>query len=516
MDFIQGFNRGQLQMLCFEEFVRVDSWARIVDLFVEVLPLAELKFNDELCSKGRPPYKSSDLLKLYLYGYKSQLRSSRKLAHACLVNMEVIWLLKGLRPSARKIAYFRKNNSKAFKQAFRYFVLMLKGMDLIDGQTIAIDSFKIRAQNSLKNNFNQKKIDRHIDYIDTKIEAYQHQLEQADKEDEKVKIDTKIGYQNSKKANYRQIEKQLQESGESQISLSDPDARSVVLHRNIVNVGYCVQAGCDSKHNLFVNNNTGTVNDTHSLSPMALDAKELLDVETMNVLTDKGYTTGKHIDICTKNNITTFSSPKAHSSQKNGLFDMQIFEYNKQEDSYSCPSNQTLSTNGTIYNKGKHKVKHYKNRQACKTCPLRNQCTRNKSGRFIERSIYQEALEENAKRVHANPDYYRLRQQVTEHQFGTLKRQWGFTYTLMKGKQNVLSEVNLMMICYNLRRLMSIVGVNDLKEGLKSLSRHFLASTESSRFILSLFYETTVLPKPKNSIYFGLLGSSIQPNYSYF
>ena len=473
MDFIQGFNRNQLQLVSFEEFVREDSWARIVDLFVELLPMSELEFNEELCFKGRPPYKSSDLLKLYLYGYKSQLRSSRKLAHACRVNMEVIWLLKGLKPSARKIAYFRKNNAKAFNQSFRYFVLMLKGLNLIDGQTIAIDSFKIRAQNSLKNNFNQKKIDRHIDYIDTKIETYQEQLEQADKEDEKLEIDTKISYQNAKKKNYKHIEKQLQESGESQISLSDPDARSVVLQRNIVNVGYCVQAGCDSKHNLFVNNSTGTVNDTHALSPMALDAKELLGVERMNVLTDKGYTTGKHIAICTKNNITTFSSPKAHSSQKNGLFDMQIFEYNKQEDGYSCPANEILSTNGTIYNKGKHKVKHYKNRQACKTCPLTRQCTRNKSGRYIERSIYQEALEQNEKRVFENPDYYRLRQQVTEHQFGTLKRQWGFTYTLMKGKQNVLSEVNLMMICYNLRRLMSIVGVNKLKEALKGLCRHF-------------------------------------------
>ena len=497
MDYIQGFNRNQLQVLCFEEFVGGDSWARVVDLFVELLPMSELKFNEELCSKGRPPYKSSDLLKLYLYGYKSQLRSSRKLAYACRVNMEVIWLLKGLKPSARKIAYFRKNNAQAFKQSFRYFVLLLKEMNLIDGQTIAIDSFKIRAQNSLKNNFNQKKIDRHIDYIDMKIDSYQEQLDEADNEDERQKIDTKISYQNTKKENYKKIEKQHKDSGEAQISLIDPDARSVVLHRNIINVGYCVQAGCDSKHNLFINNNTGTVNDTHSLSPMALGAKELLDVDTMNVLTDKGYTTGKQIDICTKNKITTYSSPKAHSSQKNGLYDMEIFEYNQEEDNYSCPGNETLSTNGTIYNKCKHKVKHYKNRKACKTCPLRSQCTRNKSGRFIERSIYQEALEENAKRVHANPDYYRLRQQVTEHQCGTLKRQWGFTYTLMKGKQNVLSEVNLMMICYNLRRLMSIVGVKELKERLKSLCRHCFAPMELLYFIVSRFYKTILLSKPR-------------------
>jgi transposase len=470
---MQGFDRNQLQMLSFDEFVKQNSWARVVDLFVEGLPIDSLGFKHEHATEGRPPYAAADLLKLFLYGYKNQLRSSRKLAHACEVNMEVIWLMKGLRPSARKIAYFRKDNAKAFKQVFRYFVVILKDMNLIDGQTIAIDSFKIRAQNALKNNFNQKKIDRHIEYIDSKIQEYEQAIDQADSEDQKQELAAKIDYQKSKKDTYQYIEKQLQESGETQISLVDPDAKSVVLHRNIINVGYCVQAGCDSKHNLFINNDTGTVNDTHALSPMALDAKELLQLKTMNVLTDKGYTTGKHIDICTKNNIITFSSPKAHSSQKNGLFDMQIFEYNKQDDFYTCPANKKLVTNGTVYNKANHKVKHYKNREACKSCELTSQCTANKNGRFIERSIYQEALENNQQRVNSNPNYYRLRQQITEHQFGTLKRQWGFTFTLMKGKNNVLSEVNLMMICYNLKRLMSILSPNDLKNRLKGLVAYF-------------------------------------------
>ncbi len=486
MDFINGFDRNQLLMMDFEAAVSHDSWARIVDLFVEILPLDELGFTQVLNQEGRPPYRAADLLKLFIYGYKNQLRSSRKLEHACKVNIEVIWLLKGLRPSARKIAYFRKNNPAAFKQAFRYFVSLLKDWELIDGETIAIDSFKIRAQNALKNNFNQKKIDRHIEYIDSKIEAYQNALDQNDDELFTKEVVQKIEYQQTKKENYKHLEKQLQDSGQSQISLTDPDARSVVLHRNIINVGYCVQAGCDGKHNLFINNDTGTVNDTHALSPMALDAKKLLGVETMNVLTDKGYTTAKHIDICSKNGITTYSSPKKHSSQKNGLFDMQIFNYNKEKDQYRCPANELLKTNGTVYNKNNHKVKHYKNRQACKICLLRAQCTTNKNGRFIERSIYQEALEENQKRVESNPDYYRLRQQITEHQFGTLKRQWGFTYVLMKGKENVLSEVNLMMICYNLRRLMSIFSVNNLKSKLKQLAAMFLPKIEGYKYGLTL------------------------------
>ncbi|MGB3342853.1 MAG: transposase [Aequorivita sp.] len=239
-----------------------------------------------------------------------------------------------------------------------------------------------------------------------------------------------------------------------------------------------MQAGCDAKHKLFVNNDTGSVNDTHALSPMALDAKELLGVESMDILTDKGYTTAKHLDICVKNGITPYSSPKDHSSHHNGRYPMVDFKYDKIKDTYTCPADQVLATNGSIYDKAGHMVKHYKNRKACKVCPVRHLCTTNKNGRFIERSIYQEALDENQKRVEARPEYYRLRQQVTEHQFGTLKRQWGFAHTLMRGKQNVLSEVNLMMICYNLTRLMSILGPEVLKNRLKRLVPEFSALFE--------------------------------------
>ena len=494
MDFIQGFNRNQFHMMSFEEYVAPDSWARIVDLFVDILPLQELGFRAVHAEEGRPPYASTDMLKLFLYGYKCHLRSSRKLEHAAQVNMEVIWLMKGLRPSARKIAYFRKNNAKAFKQAFRHFVLLLRDMDLIDGKTIAIDSFKIRAQNSQKNNFNQKKLDRHITYIDEKIQAYEEALDDADSAQEVKEISDKIDHQNTKRDNYRQIEKQLEDSDQSQISLTDPDARSVILHRNITNVGYCVQAGCDSKHNLFVNNDTGSVNDTRALSTMAIDAKQLLGVGTMDTLTDKGYTTGAEIARCGEHDITTYSSPKQGTEQNNDLFKLDRFTYNKQADSYTCPNNGILSGTGNVYHKGNLRVKHYKNFRACGLCPLKAKCTTSKKGRLIERSIHTEALEGNAERVHQNPDYYRLRQQVTEHQFGTLKRQWGFTYTLMRGKQNVLSEVNIMMICYNLRRLMSILPPAELKTRLKRLATYFLLQIE-----LVLVFLSTVLFFPNDT-----------------
>ena len=489
MDFIRGFDRNQLVMMDFEANVEHDSWARVVDWFVDALPMSKLGFNDVLQSEGRPPYKASDLLKLFMYGYKNDLRTSRKLEAACKVNIEVIWLMKGLQPSARKIAYFRKKNPKAFKQSFRYFVMMLKEMNLISGETIAIDSFKIRAQNSLKNNFNQKKIDRHLEYIDGKIAEYENRLDVDDDMEnvDKEELEDKIKWQQEKKQYYKSIEKELDESDEAQISKTDPDAKSVILHRNVVNVGYNVQAGCDGKHNLFINNDTGSVNDTHALADMALDAKQLLGVDKMNCLTDKGYTTGIHIDTCSKNGITTYSSPKAHSSQDNGLYNMNEFVYDAELDTYTCPANQVLHTNGYICKKRKHRVKRYYTK-ACNGCQLREKCTRNKHGRFIERSIYQEALEENEKRVNLNPEYYRLRQQITEHQFGTLKRQWGFTFTLMKGKEHVLTEVNLMMMCYNLRRLMSILGVNPLKHWLSELSVNILRLFQPILIDFSNFY----------------------------
>jgi len=475
MDFVNGINRDQLIIMDFEANVAQDSWARIVDLFVEILPLEELGFKDVLNEQGRPPYHSLDMLKLFMYGYKKKIRSSYALEEACNINLEVIWLMKGLRPSARKIAYFRKDNPTAFKKAFRYFVLVLKDMGLIDGETIAIDSFKIRAQNSLKNNYNQKKIDRHIDFIDNKIKDFEQELDKDDLDKtSKQTIEIKKETQQQRRKEYKAIEKELEDKGVTQISKTDADARSVILHRNVVNVGYNVQAGCDGKYKLFINNDTGSVNDTHALAHMAMDAKSLLGLKKMNCLTDKGYTTGVHIDTCTKNGIITYSSPKAHSSMNNGLYDMQIFEYNKEKDYYKCPSGAIMQGNDIIYKKRNHRVRRYTTK-SCQACNLREQCTQNKKGRIIERSIYQEAIEANKKRVDENPDYYKLRQQITEHQFGTLKRQWDFTYTLMRGKENVLSEVNIMMMVYNLRRLMSIFSIKELKARLKSLVLSIIA-----------------------------------------
>jgi len=489
-----------------ENLVAKNSWARLVDLFVDSLPLKELGFKHvDLREEGRPPYNPGLMLKLYMYGYKHGVRTSRKLEHACKVNVELWWLLEELKPSARAILYFRNENKKAFKQAFRYFVLVCKDWGLIDGDVIAVDSFKIRAQNSLKNNFNQKKIDRHKNYIDKKVEEYEKQLETEEEDENKHKIEDKISKHKAQKEKYEKIEEDLEQSGESQISLTDKDAKSVVLHRNIVNVGYNIQAASDSKYKLFVTNDTGDVNDTQALEAIASECKEILDKETMTVLADKGYNTGKQLQKCKDNNIITYVSPKESSSPNNGFFNIEVFKYNSKDDTIICPANQVLTTNGSYYKKNNYRVKHYKTK-ACKNCNIRNRCTKNKNGRLIERSEYQDVIEENKQRVESNPDYYRQRQQITEHQFGTLKRQWGFTFTLMKGKKNVLSEVNLYFLIYNLTRTMSILGQKELKRRLKTLFLYFSCWIGLIKDILetsnSFYVETNIY---NNKIKYNLL-----------
>lgn len=470
MDHIRGSNRNQIRMISLEQMVEPESMVRIIDAFVDMLNLEQFDFNYFALNKqGRPPYHPATLMKLYLYGYQNSIRTCRKLEKACKINIEVMWLINEQKPHYKTIADFRKDNSKAFKAVFRYFVALLKDWKLIDGKTIAIDSFKIRAQNSLKNNFNEKKVKRHIDYIDKKIAEYEQALDQEF--DETIK--DKLEHNHHKKENYQNIQKHLKETGDGQISTTDPDSKAVVFQRNSVKVGYNIQAVSDSKNKLLIAADTGDVNDTKALAVMVEKAQENIG-SVENVLADKGYHSGRELKACEKLDVTTFISPKESSStKKNPDFAMESFKYNKQEDTYTCPAEQILHTNGKWYNKNlkngrkSYQVKHYKTK-ACNGCQLRSECTTNKHGRLIERTEFQQYITRNNDRVHQNPDYYRQRQQIIEHQFGTLKRQWHFDYTLTKGKEKVLGEVYLIFTGYNLRRLMSIFGFETLMSKIKA------------------------------------------------
>jgi len=458
-----------------EEAVAKDAFARVVDVFADQIDFKSFGFTNTACKEeGRPAYPPRAMMKLYLYGYHYGHRTVRKLEREARTNLEAIWLLKGLRPHYKTIANFRKDNPRAFREVFRRFVLLLKDMDLIEGDTVAIDSFKIRASNSLKKNFNKKKLKKQLEYIDDQIAEYESDLELSEEDDEKQEIEAKIYERKEKKQAYTDIKKKLDESGEQQISLTDPDAKSVVLHRKIVNVGYNIQAVSDKKHKLLVDYNTGTVNDTHSLAPMALQAKELLAVEKLTVLADKGYHTGSQLQECGQNNITTYVSPRQPEADYDKGIPLEVFYYNKKTDTYTCPEGHTMRTNGTWYKKSNsgpgrkdaHRFRRFTT-PACKDCKLRQQCTKNVNGRFIDRSEYQDVVDLNNQRVNENPDYYRQRQQITEHQFGTIKRQMGYTHTNIRGKPKVIGEIGIVFTTYNLVRCVNILGIENFAKALK-------------------------------------------------
>jgi transposase len=409
MDHISGIDRHQIQMLALDDFVAKDSMARVIDAFVDTLDFEKFEFSYfKLNKEGRPPFHPSVMMKIYLYGYQNSIRSCRKLEQACKVNMEMLWLVEGRKPHYKTIAKFRKDNSKGFRDVFRHFVLVLKNWNLIEGKTIAIDSFKIRAQNSLKNNFNDRKIKRHIDYIDKKIAEYEASL------DEEFRVETlkRIDRQLTKKEQYLKAKEQLSETTDGQISTTDPDSRAVVFQRNSVKIGYNIQAASDAKHKLLIAADTGDVNDTKALSPMIELCQENLKAsgKSIDVIADKGYHSGREIQAAEKLNATTFLSPKESSSmKKNPAFAMESFEYNETDDTYTCPAGEVMQTNRRWYNKKllngrkSYRVKHYKTK-ACKECKLRSECTKNKNGRYIERTEYAEYIQRNNDRVNQNPD----------------------------------------------------------------------------------------------------------------
>jgi hypothetical protein len=262
----------------------------------------------------------------------------------------MMWLVNGQQPHYKTIANFRKENPDSFKETFRYFVALLKDWKLVEGKTIAIDSFKIRAQNSLKNNFNERKVKRHLDYIDKKIAEYEDVLDKEFSQE----VEDKLERVEKKRESYLEIRQKLKESGDGQMSTTDPDSRAVVFQRNSVKVGYNIQAARDSKHKLLIAADTGDVNDTKSLAFMVEIVQDNLSkpLKKMNVLADKGYHSGRELKACEELNVKSYVSPKESSSvKKNPAYAMESFKYKSRSDSYTCPAGERLRTNGIWYNK---------------------------------------------------------------------------------------------------------------------------------------------------------------------
>jgi len=478
MKFIQGHNRNQINLfpVSLDQSIDLDNGARIIDFFVDSLSIKDYGFRTVYSENGRPTYHPSDLLRLFIYGYLNKIRSSRDLEKECKRNIEVIWLLKCLKPDHNTIANFRRDNPKAIKKVFRVTVQIAKHFDLIGRKLIAGDSTKLRAQNSKKNNFNQAKIERHIAYIDNKLEEYTRVLSQHDGDDIEP-AQEKIKKQQERKDQYRGIEERLRESGKSQISISDPDSRQIMLRNNITEVCYNVQTTVDAENNIPIDYKVTNLNDSRAMGNMVQRAKSILRTNDLTALYEKGYHTGSELKTAQELGIETIVAIPdipATSQAPDHDYNYECFKYDSYSDTYTCPEGEVLKTNERWYTThGRRNIlisfRQYKTK-ACRSCPARMKCTRAKAGRVIERSIYSEYYEQNRKNREANEKLYKRRQAIAEHPFGTIKRQWGFSNILTKrGIDRASSDVGFMFIAYNLRRIISILGKDQLMKYLRIL-----------------------------------------------
>jgi transposase len=480
-----------------------------VDSFI----LENYGFKVDFVENGRPAYHPSDLLKLYIYGYMNKVRTSRDLEKECKRNIEVMWLINCLKPDHNTISNFRRDNGKAIKRVFRETVRIAKHFNLIGGKLLASDSTRFRAQNSKKNNYNQKKIDRHLGYIDRKLDEYNQVLAENDG-DQKALAQQEIKKHTQRKENYKQLEDQLKETGEVQISTSDPDSRQMIIRNNITEVAYNAQVTVDSKHCIPIDYKATNENDSKAMGNMLQRAKSILQTNNFTALFDKGYHTGAEFDIADELGIEVMVAIPAipHSSQApDPAYNVENFIYNENENTYTCPQGYTLTTNGTWHRSKSGSIFQQFKTRACKGCPVREQCTKSeKNGKIIQRRQFAENIEANRKRIEENPETYKKRQAIVEHPFGTIKRQWGFSYILTKKYLHRASaDIGFMLLAYNLRRLINIIGKEGFREYLNAfcgLFTVFYSSNKPIRSILRLLkfqnrFTASIFYLPANRLY---------------
>ena len=485
MSYITGFDREQAVLIpeTIEQLIAENNSVRFIDVFVNSLAVVDFGFKDiRLNKNGRPPFHPKDLLKLYIYGYLNKIRSSRALEKECKRNIELIWLVKGLVPDHNTISNFRRDNPKAIKKVFIATVSIAKNLNLIGGILLAGDGTKLRAQNSKKNNYNQKKIDRHLAYIETKLEEYSKALETADGDKSKV-LKTKIAKQNKHKEQYKTIEKQLQDTGEKQVSTSDPEARQLVIRGVVTEVCYNVQSTVDAKHKLPIDYQVTNKNDKKALAKMSQNAIDIVGNNTFDFVLDKGYYTAEQIHKSQQMGITThICVPNPASNAPDKAYNVSEFKYNKEYDYYTCPAGEILKTNGNWYDKRVYRVKQYKTKN-CKRCPVKELCTKAKYQKIIERHEFAEALEINKNNIAKNPEIYEQRQALVEHPFGTMKRQWGFDYIMTKKTMKRASaDLGFIFTAYNLKRIINIIGIEAL---IVLITRFFVLVLSSTALIFA-------------------------------
>ncbi|MQY78054.1 MAG: IS1182 family transposase [Bacteroidetes bacterium] len=518
MKFIKGHDRTQTYLfpVSLDQSIDPDNEVRLIDLFADSLSLQEFGFKTDFVDNGRPAYHPADLLKLYIYGYLNKIRSSRDLEKECKRNIEVMWLLKNLQPDHNTISNFRRDNPKAIKKVFRATVQLAKNFNLIGGKLIAGDSTKFRAQNSKKNNFNQGKIDRHVGYIDKKLEEYNQLLAEQDG-DNKQLIQQEIEKHQGRKKKYKQLEQQLQETNEAQISTSDPESRQMIVRNNITEVAYNVQTTVDAKHNIPVDYKVTNNNDSKAMGNMLQRAKSILRTNNFTALYDKGYHTGSEFktahDLNTEVMVAIPGIPRS-SQSPDPAYNVENFNYDPETDCYTCPQGEQLRSNGQWYKGKNYQFKQYKT-SACKICTVKHLCTRSyKNGKIVQRSEYTPYIEANKQNIEKHRHTYRKRQSIVEHPYGTIKRQWGFSYiSTKKGKERASADVGFMFIAYNIRRIMNIVGKNALKKYLEVLILSISGIYRLIRFKLNPFKAINFLNKILTTFFERLLNRLIFGHY---
>lgn len=472
--FIQGEHRTQGILLPeqLDDYVDQDNPVRVFDVFVDSLDLASLGFEGITpASTGRPAYHPAVLLKIYIYGYLNRIQSSRRLEKEAGRNVELMWLTGRLAPDFKTIANFRKDNGKAICNVCRQFVLLCRKLDLFSEGVVVIDGSKFKAVNNRDRNFTDKKLQRRMQEIEASIAQYLAELDTADRQEPEIaklrteRLQEKIAALKEQMQAMTEIEVQLKNAPDGQLSLTDPDARSMKTRGNGI-VGYNVQTAVDTKHHLIVEHDVTNVgSDRAQLFPMASKARAVMGVQELTAIADRGYFNGRQILQCHEAGIQAIV-PKSVTSNAtaDGRFGKHDFRYDKQRNEYRCPAGERLMWRMTT--KEQDQVLHRYWSSNCKSCALKDRCTPG-TERRVTRWEHEDILEEAQHRLDRFPDAMRIRRDTVEHPFGTFKLWMGSSHFLTRTLKRVSTEMSLHVLVYNLKRVMSIVGVGQLAQAMK-------------------------------------------------
>jgi len=475
--YIEGEPRTQTTLFPerLEDYIEESNPVRFIELFVDGLNLEKLGFGGMHPKvTGRPGYHPATMLKLYIYGYLNRIQSTRRLERESGRNIELMWLLGRLKPDDKTISNFRRSNGKAIRKVCVEFVVLCRKLDLFSQALVAIDGSKFKASNNRDKNFTPAKIKRRVEEIEKSIDRYLSRLDRVDKEEPRAKeqthkLEDKIDSLKKEVERFNDLEKEMMDIPEKQLSLTDPDARSM-RSRGAGIVGYNVQTAVDTEHHLIVAHEViNQNNDRSQLSSMAVKARTATGVEALEVVADRGYYKGEEIKSCEEEGITAYV-PKTRTSNNraHGLYDKSAFRYIPEENTYRCPAGETLIWRMTTQEKGQNLHRYWSSN--CQTCPLKSKCTTGKQRR-LTRWDHEAILDWAEQRLARDPDKMRTRCQTVEHPFGTLKHWMGATHFQMITLEHVSTEMSLHVLAYNMKRVMNILGVEFLIEAIRALLR---------------------------------------------